>query len=377
MKFAFLIYSWFPHGGQQRDLLRLVRECAARGHSVSVYAMDWNGPKPEGIEINRIAATAIGRLAKYRRYTESVRQALAANPVDRVVGFHKMPLLDVYFAADSCFAEKARTQRGPLYRLSPRFRHFSAYENSVFGESSATEILLLTPRQRNEYLRHYPRCAPRLHLLPPGLAEDRRITARDPAIRARQRRQLAISANEKLVLQVGSGFRIKGVDRSLRALAALPEPLAGNWRFLLAGRDRPGPFLRLARRLGIRDRVRILPAQDDVAALYQAADLMLHPAYSEAAGHVLLEAAAAGLPVLTTATCGYAEHIHNAAAGLVCGEPFRQGELNRHLRQMLQQLDQAEQPTWSENGLRYGRNEDLRQLPKAAADFLESPRTKS
>jgi hypothetical protein len=34
---------------------------------------------------------------------------LAGDPVDRVVGFNKMPGLDVYYAADGCYEDKAQT----------------------------------------------------------------------------------------------------------------------------------------------------------------------------------------------------------------------------------------------------------------------------
>ena len=368
MKLAFIIYSWFPHGGQQRDLMRLAEECKARGHEVEVHTMRWLGHLPQDTHVNLIPARGFGRLARYRRFTRQVGDALADSPADLVVGFNKMPLLDVYFAADPCFAEKARTQRGAYYRFTPRFRHFSAYEQSVFGEGSKTEVLVLSERQRDEYIAHYPGCAGRLHLLPPGLSEDRRAAARDPDTRRRCREELGIAGNEKLILQIGSGFRIKGGDRSLRALASLPEPLMGKCRYVLAGKDRPGRFLALARKLGIRDRVRILPGQDNVARLYQAADLLLHPAYAESAGYVLLEATVAGLPVLTTSTCGYAGHIAAADSGQVCGEPFSQLELNRRLLEMLQQLDSA---PWSENGLRYGRNVELYNMSRVAVDFLE------
>ncbi len=368
MKLAFLIYSWFPHGGQQRDMARLARECLDRGHEVTAYAMRWRGPKPDGLRVTPVEARGFGRLARYRDYTRQLRQALAAEPVDLVVGFNKMPLLDVYFAADSCFAEKARTQRGAYYRLTPRFRHFRACEQAVFGAASATRALVLSARQRDEYARHYPECAARLRLLPPGLSQDRKVAARDAETRRRRREELSLREDERLILQIGSGFRVKGVDRALRAIAALPAALAGNCRYLLVGRGRAAPFLALARRLGIRERVDMLPGQDDVARLYQAADLLLHPAYSESAGHVLLEATAAGLPVLTTATCGYAPHIVKAGSGQVCGEPFSQQELNRRLREMLEQLDSA---PWSANGLRYGRGEELYTMAQAAADFLE------
>ena len=368
MKLAFLIYSWFPHGGQQRDMLRLARECIGRGHEVIAYAMHWRGPQPKGLRIKPVAAGGFSRLARYRDFTDKLRQAVTAEPVDLVVGFNKMPLLDVYFAADSCFAEKARTQRRPWYRFTPRFRHFRAYEQAVFGDASAARALVLSERQRDEYLRHYPGCFGRLHLLPPGLAEDRKVSARDAETRRRCREELLSSGDEKLILQVGSASRIKGIDRSLRALASLPEALAGNWRYLLVGPGRFAPFLALARRLGIHDRVRVLPEQDNVARLYQAADLLLHPAYSESAGHVLLEATVAGLPVLTTASCGYAPHIVRAGSGQVCSEPFRQQELNERLLAMLEQLDNA---PWAANGLRYGRGEGLYDMAQAAVDFLE------
>lgn len=368
MKMAFLIYSWFPHGGQQRDLMRLARECIARGHEVEVHTMRWLGPMPEGVRVNRIPARGWGRLSQYRRFAGQVRAALLESPADLVVGFNKMPMLDVYFAADSCFAENARSRRGRYYRFTSRFRHFSASEKSVFGADSNTEILVLSEQQRDEYIKHYPVSADRLHLLPPGLSEDRKVAVRDPEIRRRCREELAIFGNEKLILQIGSGFRIKGVDRSLRAIASLPEPMAGDCRYLLVGRGRFGPYNSLARRLGIRHRVRVLPGQDNVSRLYQAADLLLHPAYSESAGHVLLEATVAGLPVLTTTTCGYAGHIVSAGSGQVCDEPFSQTELNQRLLEMLEQLDTA---PWSENGLRYGRNDELYTMSGAAVDFLE------
>lgn len=74
-----------------------------------------------------------------------------------------------------------------------------------------------------------------------------------------------------------------------------------------------------------------------------AADLLLHPAYQEAAGIVLLEAITAGLPVLTTAVCGYAHYIADANCGTVIAEPFSQEQLNEVLRKALTQSPLREQ----------------------------------
>ncbi len=367
MKLAFLIHDYFPHGGQQRDFLNIARECLSRGHAVSAYVLSWQGDAPEGLRRVRVPVRGPGRLGRRRRYTGWMRRELAAARPSLVVGFGKMPLLDVYFAADVCFAARA-ARRGPCHRLTPRSRHLMRCEAAVFGDGSATRALMLSPRQRRDYLRHYPGCAPRLHDLPPGLGEDRRAGGRDPAARAAMRAELGLRDGELLLLQVGSGFRVKGVDRALRAVAALPPALRERTRYLLVGRGRPGPFLRLARRLGIGARASASPGRSDVPRLLAAADLLLHPAYAESAGHVLLEATAAGLPVLTTAACGYAFHIERARSGRVCGEPFSQRELDGRLRSMLEALPSA---PWSANGLAYGRRVDLHAMPRAAVDLLE------
>ena len=55
MKLSFLIYSYFPYGGQQRDFLRIANECIQRGHEVDVYAIRWQGDIPE--KLNPVSNT--------------------------------------------------------------------------------------------------------------------------------------------------------------------------------------------------------------------------------------------------------------------------------------------------------------------------------
>ncbi len=368
MKLAFLIYSYFPYGGQQRDFMRIVRECLQRGHEIHVFAFRWEGEIPTGVNLHTVPIKGWSRLARYRNYTDVVGRQLADMGPDCVIGFNKMPHLDIYFAADSCFLEKAETQRGGYYRFTPRFRHFSRYEEAVFGNNSQSLSLLLSDLQRQAYLKHYPHCAERLEMLPPGISADRRVECRDPEVRSELRRELAIDEEELLVLQVGSGFRIKGVDRSLRAVASLPEELRQRVRYVLVGQDRARRFLWQAKGLGIHEQVMILPGRDDVPRFFAAADILLHPAYQESAGYVLLEAAIAGLPVLTTASCGYASYIEQEKLGHVCPEPFRQTELDSALEDMLQQLPHA---PWSANGLAFGKQDRLYRMPQQVADIIE------
>ena len=108
----------------------MARECLHRGHTVRIYVLKWAGPIPTDLDITVIPVKALFNHNKYRKFSEALALALAKDPVDCVVGFNKMPGLDIYYAADSCYEEKARSQRGWLYRHLSRYKHFSAYESA-------------------------------------------------------------------------------------------------------------------------------------------------------------------------------------------------------------------------------------------------------
>src|SRR5690606_5477605 len=142
-----------------------------------------------------------------------------------------------------------------------------------------------------------------------------RAPANAAEIRADCRREFGLADDERLIVQIGSGFRTKGLDRSLTALAALPDDLRARTRFIVIGQDDPRPFRIQAKAARIEDRVTILPGRDDIPRFLLGADLLIHPAYAENTGTVLLEAVVAGLPVLTTTVCGYGKYIDEAGAG--------------------------------------------------------------
>ena len=368
MHLSFLIYSYFPFGGLQRDFLRVAKECMSRGHNITVYTLSWDGDIPDGINVILVPVTTRNRIKRNQAYTEWVRTVLRQRDDSLVIGFNKMPFLDIYFAADPCFMEKATEQRGFYYKFTARYKHFKEYEEAVFAASQRTEALILSPLQRIAFEKYYPDCGPRLHQVPPGISIDRKVDTIDKKIGIQLRSDLGLAATTKLLLQVGSGFRVKGVDRSLRAVAALPKPQLENCHYLLIGQDNPDRYLRLAKKLGIAEQCTVLGGRDDIPKFLATADLLLHPAYSESAGYMLLEATIAGLPVLTTSTCGYAFHIEQAKSGLVCSAPFEQSQLNSYLTKMLANLDTAD---WSKNGLDYGRQDELYSQAVAVADFFE------
>lgn len=368
MKLAFCLFKFFPFGGLQRDFLRILRECQRRRHEIHVFVLEWEGEKPDNLDIHIIPTRAITNTGRCEAFVNTVHPLLAEGKYDAVVGFNKMPGLDVYYAADPCFVARAERLKSPLYRLSRRYKHFSSYEQAVFSPTSATTILLLSEEEKMFFQQHYGTQEERFYLLPPTLDESRVGLENSAESRARVRKDLGVQKDENLLLVVGSGFKTKGLDRAIYALAKLPEAIRQNTYLFVVGQDKSAGFARLAKHCGVAKRVVFLGGRSDILGLLMAGDLLLHPAYSENTGTVLLEAIVVGLPVLATDVCGYAPHVEKSGAGQLVQSPFRQEDLNRRLKEM---LISTERHIWSENGISYGQNPFLYCMPEKATDIIE------
>jgi UDP-glucose:(heptosyl)LPS alpha-1,3-glucosyltransferase len=367
MKFAFTLIKYFPFGGLQRDFLRIAETCLARGHQVDAFTPDWQGDVPTGLNVAVLRLNAFSNHQRRLALSKEVRRRTRNKGYDAVVGFSKMPGLDYYYAADSCFAERVESK--PFwYPYTGRCRSYLALEQAVFAPPAHTQILLLTEKDRDIYRRYYQTPSERFHVLPPGIARDRLPPPNVSAIRRQLRAELKIDADAHMILMVGSGFRTKGTDRAMKAFAALPEAMRCKAVLVIIGRDNFRPFRRLARRLGIEKQIIFFHGRDDIPRFLFSADILLHPAYRENTGTVLIEAMAARLPVLASDVCGYADHVDRADAGQLVPYPFHQATLNQLLAEM---LTSTRREAWGENGWRYVTRNDVFSLPEKAADIIE------
>lgn len=368
MRLAFCLFRYFPFGGLQRDFLRIAQACRERGHKVDVYTMAWEGAVPEGISLHLLKVSGLTNHGRAQAFARKLSERLAVENYAAVVGFNKLPGLDLYFAADPCFAARAE-QRGPLYRLSGRYRTYAALEKAVFDVRARTEILLISEVEKPNFIRHYGTAEARFHFLPPGISRDRMAPPDAEERWKRFRQELDFAADERLLLMVGSGYQTKGLDRSIRALAALPEALRATTRLLVVGKGKGAPFLRLARKLGVAERVHLYGGRDDVPDFLLGSDLLMQPSYYENTGTAIVEALASGLPVLATANCGYAHYVEDADAGKLVPIPFEQAVMNARLLDM---LTSGELPRRRENALDFAARTDLYSLPERAAEIIEA-----
>ena len=367
MKLAFCLFKYFPYGGMQRNFAAIVNACLSAGHEVEIFCGSWQGEAIAGAELKLYKPSGVSNHSRNRSLALQFNDAIAEDSYDRVVGFNKMPGLDWYYAADACFASKAYEQKGPLYRSLPRCKNYLAYENAVFASNSQTKILMVSEKQKPNFMKYYATQEQRFYYLPPGISRDRMAPPDLAERREGFRKQLGFAADENIVLLVGSGFKTKGLDRGITSLASLPRQVLQKTYLLVVGQDNDKPFKKMAKRYNLESQVKFYSGRDDVPSFLFAADLLIHPAYNENTGNVLVEAIIAGLPVLTNDVCGYAHYVLEADAGMVLPSPFSQQQLDQSLLSMLQQKNT--QP-WSRNGIEFGKHGDLYSRAQRAMEYI-------
>jgi glycosyltransferase involved in cell wall biosynthesis len=175
----------------------------------------------------------------------------------------------------------------------------------------------------------------------PGWTPERVVTIHNgvrPPLRLREpgavREELGIGPVARVVGAVARLAAQKRLDRLLRAVATLPDDV----HCVLAGEgDLRESLEALAGELRIAGRVHFLGQREDVGDVLDALDLYVVTSEREGMSNSMLEALAAGLPVVSTRVSGAEEALRpfadGSAPGVVIG--FDEDELATTLAELL------------------------------------------
>ncbi|HEY0583876.1 MAG TPA: glycosyltransferase, partial [Chloroflexota bacterium] len=133
----------------------------------------------------------------------------------------------------------------------------------------------------------------------------------------RIRRELGIDSDAFLVGNVGRLAPQKGQRHLIAAMPLLLERVPGAHAIIAGGGDLEDYFRDLARELGVADRVHVLGPRRDVPALMHAMDVFAMPSIWEGFGLVLLEAMAAGRPIVASRVATIPEVVLDGQTGLL------------------------------------------------------------
>jgi len=190
-----------------------------------------------------------------------------------------------------CFAFQMRFS-SPRCAFYARLERLAARYTDLF--------VLASEADREDAIAHGVASADRIVIIPTGIRiEDYRSVADPQDVRL----ALGIDDFEAVIGTVAVLTAQKGHRYLLEAFAKLPDHAV----LLLAG-DGPehDKLVKQTNALGIAERVRFLGRRDDIADLLAAMDVFVLPSLWESLPYVLLEAMAAGVPIVATDVPGTA-----------------------------------------------------------------------
>jgi glycosyltransferase involved in cell wall biosynthesis len=176
-------------------------------------------------------------------------------------------------------------------------------------------LIALTEAERQDHLDRSVGKADRFAVVPSGIDRERFGQAR---VQGKQQPEWFGCPPDALVVgSVGWLTDIKGHKYLIEAIAKLKQDFPSLHLVIIGSGDRHDALLKQADLAGLRDAVHLLGHRDDVEACLAGMDLFVLPSLNEGMGRALIEAMAAGLPVIASRVGGIPTVISHERTGLL------------------------------------------------------------
>jgi glycosyltransferase involved in cell wall biosynthesis len=202
-----------------------------------------------------------------------------------------------------------RALAAPL--TAPVFTVGRSVERLQFRPGRFSRVIAVTERVADDVMRVHGVPAERIDVIPPAI-DIARFSSRNGS---NVRKELGLPPSARLLLFVGHDFERKGLDDALASLAGIDAHL------VVVGGSDPAAHLRHAERLGVAERVHFVGRTDRPERYFHDADLLLLPTKNDPWANVLVEAMAAGLPIVTSSVAGASRVVRSHGAGVVVDDP--------------------------------------------------------
>lgn len=293
-------------GGGERHLADLANELARRGHEVFAAL---SPASPVRAELSLVSAGNIIELPMRNALNLSTAVKLArfarANEIDIV---HAHVARDYPLAALATARSQAKLilTRHVLFPMNRIHKLTLRHTARVIAVSQAVAEGL---RSQDIF------AANKIILIHNGIDFARFERAREAAPVGASKPRLRVG-------MIGHLAPIKGQDDFIHA-AAIVCKQRGDVEFVIAGEDKSQggenrtKLQELISELGVDDHIRLLGWIDDVAKLLPTFDLFISPSRSEPFGLSIVEAMAAGVPVIATNSEGAREIVEEGKTGML------------------------------------------------------------
>jgi UDP-glucose:(heptosyl)LPS alpha-1,3-glucosyltransferase len=312
-------------GGAERSMSEVAAALSQAGMQADLLAA--KGTAADNVHI--LCADSPGKRVNMAAFERALKRHLAQHPYDIVHSVLPFDFADIYQPRGGTYAEtlvrNAASYPAGLMRTLKRVTAFANLRRSrllraerrLCRGTSGPVVAALSQYVVNQLQEHYQTPAERIALTPNGVAAGKPI---DLQAAEQLRDEIGAKDYSPLLLFVAHNFRLKGLAPLLMALRAAHE-VRDSIGLVVVGAGRTKPYEYMVRWLGIENQVAFAGPISDVQNILSLSDVGVLPTYYDPASRFILEALAAGKPVVTTRYNGAADQFVDGRHGIVIDSP--------------------------------------------------------
>ncbi len=312
-------------GGTRRHLVDLARGQAAAGHDVYVVAAglrdvgmleDFETLQAEGVGVHRLDMVRSIRPMLDWQHLRRMKGLLASLQPE-IVHSHssKAGVLARRASMAMGIGKRVHTPHTMAFLFAALFhpakrRIFRAIETRL---GAKTDRMIAVSESEGETLRAsgvIP--GDRIRVVPNGI-DPAGWAGAEPLDLA----EFGLDPGLPTLALVGLVYDAKGQDLAIEALA---DPALSNWQLLCVGPGDAADYEALAQIKGVAERVRFVGARSDIPRVLASVQGLILPSRWEGMPYVVLEAMAAGKPVLAHPVDGAKDVVEDGVNGILCSE---------------------------------------------------------
>ena len=339
MKIALVIDHLDPRrGGAEQWTFQHAERLLARGHEVHVVAQGVNGP---AVRLG-VVPHLLGPIRSVLHRAAAAEALLQRLKVDMVhdigLGWHSHVLQSEDGSRLAQWEQKLlllpswqRPWKRAMLRVLPRYRDFRRLMARQFDDPQRI-VIAVSQMCARDYQRYHDVPAERIRLVYHGTDNQRFSPDHRDRWREQVRDRLGICEDEVMLLFVGHDYQRKGLATAVRAANRLAAEGAPVRLVIVGGKKRRPQIAADSNSVTIH-----VGAIDDPVPYYAAADVFVLPTFYDPCSLSVSEAAASGLPSVTSRFNGAAELLTEGVDGSVISDPADDAELAGALRPLLDQ----------------------------------------
>lgn len=346
MKIAIVRKKYNPFGGAERYLNLLSAHLVREGHEVHVFANQWPTTENNGVIFHRIPM--IGGLSLLKVWSFAIAAWVVLRRFDADIIFSNERLFsqDILRTSDGVHRTwlRIRMKHSSLVRklsfiINPLHLSVRFLDWYIFNRRAFKKIIAPSEFIKRDILKEYKQVHPEdIRVIYNGVDLDRFRPENKSKYRDMTCKELGITKYDMLLLFIGTGFERKGLRYAIESLQYLPA----NTFLAVIGKGRTLFYKTLAKEMGVQERVKFLGPVEGVERYYAAADLLVAPALYEPMANVILEALAAGIPVVTSRDCGNAEVVTEGDDGWIVNDPADPREISLRIKTAMEKAGDQE-----------------------------------